>query len=152
MSRKLRAVAAVAALVTVGLTAPNATATTTSSHYFNLTKIYFDSPGSDSGTNASVNHEYFVVKNITKATHALTGWTVSDRQHHRYTYPKVSLGAGASIYVHTGKGSAVAHTRYWGLGYYVWNNTGDAATLRGPAGTVWDVCSYTAANDPVKTC
>jgi hypothetical protein len=38
------------------------------------------------------------------------------------------------------------------MAYYVWDNTGDAATLRGPAGTGQDTCSYTRADDQVKNC
>jgi len=145
------AAAALAAVLAVLVPAGQAQATTTG-HYFSIGGIYFDSPGSDTGTSASVNGEYFTVKNVTGAAHNISGWTVTDRQGHRYTFPGISVAKGAHITVHTGKGTNTTATRYWGLGYYVWNNDGDTATLRGPGGTTWDTCSYTAANDPVKVC
>ena len=32
-------------------------------------------------------------------------------------------------------------------GWYVWNNDGDTATLRGPAGNVRDRCSYSDSSE-----
>jgi hypothetical protein len=32
---------------------------------------------------------------------------------------------------------------YWGSGNYIWNNTGDTATLRNASGKTLDTCSWT---------
>ena len=141
------AVALVVAASTV-VSAPPAAATP----WWSITKIYFDSPGRDTGSNTSVNAEYVIIRNNTTVTHALTGYVLSDASSHRYTFGSYSLTPGAVVYVHTGKGTNSPHVRYWGLGYYIWNNTGDRATLRTGTGSFAASCSYTAANDPVKYC
>jgi hypothetical protein len=151
MIRKLLTITLSAVLVALGMSAITAPASASGS-YFVVAKIYFDSPGSDTGSNTSVNGEYFVIKNISSTSHVLTGWTVTDRQSHRYKFGSATLAPGTIVYVHTGMGTNGGRTRYWGLGYYVWNNDGDTASLRGPGGTVQDVCSYTAAQDPVTYC
>jgi hypothetical protein len=46
------------------------------------------------------------------------------------------------VQVHTGKGTNTSAHRYWGRSWYVWNNTGDTAYLRYPAGTTADTCSW----------
>lgn len=48
-------------------------------------KIYYDSPGSDTRSNTSLNAEYVQVKNSTSRGVSLKGWTVSDASNHRYT-------------------------------------------------------------------
>jgi hypothetical protein len=42
-------------------------------------KVYFDSPGSDRGSNSSLNAEYVVIRNGDNVAHSISGWTVRDR-------------------------------------------------------------------------
>jgi lamin tail-like protein len=66
-------------------------------------KVYFDSPGSDTGSNSSLNAEYVVIKNGDNVSHSISGWTVRDRAGHRYTFPDgFRLGAGKQAIIHTG--------------------------------------------------
>ena len=44
--------------------------------------------------------------------------------------------------IHTGKGANTQTDRYWGKSWYVWNNTGDTATLRDARGRLLDRCTY----------
>jgi len=55
------------------------------------------------------------------------------------------LGAGKTVMVHTGRGSSTTLNRYWGQDQYVWNNTGDKATLTSKSGTVVDTCKWSGA-------
>jgi hypothetical protein len=41
-------------------------------------KVYFDSPGSDTGSNSSLNAEYVVIRNGDDASHSVSEWTVRD--------------------------------------------------------------------------
>ena len=41
-------------------------------------KVYFDSPGSDRGSNTSLNAEYVVIRNGDDVSHSISGWTVRD--------------------------------------------------------------------------
>ena len=87
-------------------------------------KVYFDSPGSDRGSNTSLNAEYVVIRNGDDVSHSVSGWTVRDAAGHRYTFPDgFRLGAGKQATIHTGDGtsyttSARTHL-YWGRGWYV---------------------------------
>src|SRR3954470_17566405 len=69
-------------------------------------KVYFDSPGSDTGSNSSLNAEYVVIRNGDNASHSISGWTVRDRAGHRYTFPDgFRLSAGKQAIIHTGDAS-----------------------------------------------
>jgi hypothetical protein len=66
-------------------------------------KIYYDSPGSDTGSNASLNAEYVTVKNTSSTTRSLTGYTVRDKANHVYKFgtfegdPPFPLGKGRAV-------------------------------------------------------
>jgi Lamin Tail Domain len=128
----------IAAALTLGLAAPASAA-------IRITKIYFDSPGADTGSNISLNAEYVVIKNTGTTRKTLTGWTLRDASRHVYKFPTFRLGAGKSVKVHTGKGANTLGNLYWRSSSYIWNNDGDTATLKRHNGTVASRCSYTGA-------
>ncbi len=113
--------------------------------------VYYDSPGSDTGSNASLNAEYIKIKNTGSASKVLTGWRLHDNQHHRYTFDTFTLCGGCHVKIHTGSGTNTAKNRYWGSGTYIWNNTGDKATLVKPGGGIVDTCSW-GPSPPSKKC
>jgi Lamin Tail Domain len=115
-------------------------------------RIQYNAPGTDTNTNTSVNGEYVQIKN--HATHSviMTHWTLRDAQSHVYTFGTFTLAAGSYVNVHTGKGTNSTHVRYWGLGWHVWNNTGDTATLKNASGVVMDRCSWTGSTAGYTLC
>lgn len=139
--------------VLVGGVAVAADAATTPAVSF--TRIYFDSPGSDTRTNASLNAEYVRVRNNTGKAIQLKGWTIRDKANHVYTFKTQSLNSKASLYVHTGKGTdgkPNSPDRYQQSGNYIWNNTGDTATLKNASAKTIDTCAYTSKSDPATNC
>jgi hypothetical protein len=104
----------------------------------------YDSPGNDlPRTNTKLNAEWVRVKNFSSVTRSLSGWRIDDPQGHRYTFPTGSkLGPGQSVAIHTGTGSNTTAHKYWRASNYVWNNTGDTARFRTPAGTLIDSCKW----------
>ncbi len=114
--------------------------------------IQYDSPGSDSGSNTSLNAEYVVIKNIGTTSRSLTGWTVRDTASHVYKFGTFTLGAGKTVVLRTGKGTNSSTTRYWGQTWYVWNNAGDKAYLRNASGTSMDYCAWTSIGSGYKSC
>jgi hypothetical protein len=56
----------IAAALTLALASPASAA-------IRITKIYFDSPGADTGSNTSLNAEYVVIKNTGTTRKTLTG-------------------------------------------------------------------------------
>jgi len=122
----------------------------TASGAIKITRIQFDSPGADNGSNASRNAEWIRLRNTGDAARALTGWRVRDAAGHLYVFGTYTLAAGKTVTIHTGSGSNTARHRYWGSGSYIWNNDGDTARLRRPNGTLVDVCSYSGAGSVVN--
>jgi Lamin Tail Domain len=114
-------------------------------------KVQYNSPGTDTGSNLSLNSEYVVLKNTAGTTRTITGWTLRDATGHKYTFPTTRIAAANYLYVRTGRGTNTAHTRYWGNGYYIWNNSGDTAYLRNGSGTLIDSCKW-GSTGSVKYC
>jgi hypothetical protein len=114
-----------------------------------IARIYFDSPGADTGSNASLNAEWIRLKNTGSKGRRLTGWTIRDASGHTYRFGTFTLHAGTTVTVHTGSGSNSSGHRYWRLNNYAWNNTGETARLRNTAGTLIDRCSYSGAGSSV---
>jgi hypothetical protein len=138
---------ALAVAVPLGVAAPAQAASA-----IRITTIQYDSPGTDTGTNLSLNAEYVVVKNVSTTARSLTGWTLRDANGYVYTFPSTTLGAGKSITVHTGQGTVDPRHRYWGRTWYVWNNTGDTAYLRNASGGAVHQCGWTAVGTGSRTC
>lgn len=125
-----------------------------------ITKIYYDSPGSpDFGANSSLNGEYVQIKNTTRKAVSLKGWTLRDktsRADHVYTFGAFTLGTGKTVTVRTGKGRNTTTTRYWGRRggtlAYIWNQDKDTAYLRNASATLVDSCSYNSTRVDYKIC
>lgn len=115
-----------------------------------FTKAYFDSPGSDNQTNSSLNAEWVRVTNFSSVGKTLTGWTIRDVTGHVYRFPTFTLRAGASVRLHTGRGTNSRTDLYWRQDNYVWNNSGDTAILKNRAGTRIDTCAWSGAGDWVN--
>ncbi|MFC4065836.1 lamin tail domain-containing protein [Actinoplanes subglobosus] len=104
--------------------------------------VQYDSPGKDDRSNGSLNAEWIALVNTGATSVNLKGWRVDDAVR-TYTFDNVTIaGRGGVVYLHTGKGTDTATHRYWNSGNYVWNNTGDTATLRNRAGAVHDTCTW----------
>ena len=117
-----------------------------------LYKIYYDSPGSDRGSNTSLNAEYAQIKNSTSHGVSLKGWILVDESNHKYTFGTFTLGAGKTVTVRTGSGNDTASTKYQDRGWYVWNNTTDKATLKRASGAIQDTCAYNSSRTDYKVC
>ncbi|MFF7154778.1 lamin tail domain-containing protein [Streptomyces sp. NPDC008139] len=143
------AAVAVAAATAVVLVPVHAEAAAGSVH---LAKIYYNSPGADRRSNASLNAEYVQIANSTSKGVSLRGWTLTDASSHRYTFGAYTLGAHKTVTVRTGKGTDTAANRYQGKSWYIWNNDKDTATLKKASGAKVDVCSYNNARVAFKTC
>lgn len=114
-------------------------------------RAYYNSPGTDNRSNASLNAEYIMLRNTSGVVKVITGWTLRDKQNHVYKFPTTRINPGQYLTVHTGRGTNNAAHRYWGSGNYIWNNTGDTAYLRTPTGALVDYCSW-GATGSYKNC
>jgi hypothetical protein len=116
-----------------------------------IRSIAFDPPGSDTGTNDHLNQEWVRLDNPTGASKTLTGWTLRDAAGHTYVFPAVTVAAGNAVTVRTGRGTNTRTDLYWGSASYIWNNTGDTATLRNAVGSTVSNCTYGTGTSP-KSC
>ncbi|MEV5875528.1 lamin tail domain-containing protein [Streptomyces sp. NPDC052101] len=112
--------------------------------------VWFDSPGTDNRSNASLNAEWVQIRNTSGTAVSLSGWILKDAAGHRYVFPDVRIGAGKYMKIHTGRGSDTASDKYQGRRAYVWNNDRDTATLTRASGARVDSCSWTT-RDPSDT-
>lgn len=117
-----------------------------------IAKIWYDSPGSDTRTTASLNAEWVQIKNSTTKPVSLKGWTLTDASRHTYKFGTFTLKAGKTVTVKTGKGTNTATTLFQQRGAYVWNNDKDTATLRRSNDAVHDTCSYNSTRYDYKNC
>jgi hypothetical protein len=116
-------------------------------------KFYYNSPGTDTKANSQLNGEWFILKNVSATRMNLAGWRIRDVAGYTYTFASTFyLNPGATVKIHTGRGTNTSYHRYWGRAWYVWNNTGDKATLLNKAGTLKDTCAWTSAGAGYKSC
>ncbi len=91
----------------------------------------------------SLNDERVKITNTGSSSIDLSGYTLSDAAGHTHIFDDgFTLGAGDSVYVHTGSGSDDADDRYMGYGHEIWNDGGDTATVQTASGTTVDQLSY----------
>lgn len=105
-----------------------------------ITSFHANARGDD---NENVNGEYLRVCNVTTEAVDLAGYTLSDEGNHSFTLPSLSVPAGHTVKLHSGKGEHQADPArqlqvFLGSDGPIWNNDGDTATLRDPAGAVVD--------------
>ncbi len=125
MSRRF-AMLAVPMLVAASVVATTAQADAAGAIQFR--RFQYDSPGSDTGSNTSLNAEYFQLKNVTTRTFNLYGWTVRDAAGHTYRF-------SSSFYLRPGY-TVTVHKAY----------------LRTPSGTLVDYCAWTSIGAGYKYC
>jgi hypothetical protein len=116
-----------------------------------IARVSYDSPGDDTGSNASLNAEWVAIKNTGNRARQLRRWTLRDTAGHVFHFPRFTLRPGRTVKVHTGDGGRTRRHLYWGQEWYVWNNDGDRATLRNRNGRLIDRCSWDDGSG-VKAC
>src|SRR3954454_18580098 len=59
-----------------------------------ISRVQYDSPGSDTGSNSSLDQEWVRITNTGTTKRVLTGWTLRDTSRHVYRFPSFTLGPG----------------------------------------------------------
>jgi micrococcal nuclease len=78
----------------------------------------------------NVNDEYIEFRNKCAYDVDLTGWTVEDKAGHIYIFPNFIVPDKTKFTLHTGKGTDTANRLYWNRNTPIWNNGGDALTMK----------------------
>jgi hypothetical protein len=126
--------------------------TTPAASAIQISKVYYNSPGVDSTTNRSLNGEWVRITNTGTTARSLAGWAVRDAAGYAYKFGTFKLGAGKSVRLHTGRGTATATDRYWRKTRHVLGNARDTVALKRADGTVADRCSYAKATASYTVC
>ena len=96
--------------------------------------VRWDAPGRDRRSAASINGEYVQLRNTSRRAVSLRGWTLRDRHGHVLRFGRVTLRAGATVTIHTGKGRATASTLFWGRPDHLLPNRSGGLEVRDAAG------------------
>jgi hypothetical protein len=109
-----------------------------------ITRLNANAEGDD---RYNLNGEYVRICNISPQDVNLKGFSLCDREEHRYIFPRAFLKPGYTVLLFTGAGrdimKGVDQLRlYWGSAYPIWNNKGDQAFLRDPQGKLIDTVVY----------
>jgi len=139
-------------VMALGLAVTSSSPAQAAGYRMQIHEIYYNSPGPDTGSNSSLDAEWVQLHNTSGSWISLTGWTLRDAQGHVYKFGTYTIKAHGYVKIHTGKGANTQTDRYWGHSWYVWNNTGDTATLRTQLGGVIDRCGYTGSAAGYKIC
>ncbi|MGW2208493.1 lamin tail domain-containing protein [Streptomyces sp. NPDC001781] len=96
-----------------------------------ISRVQYDSPGWDDGSNRSLNGEWVEITNNSRHRVDLDGWRLTeDRRGVTYTFRDFSLGGHETVRVHTGIGRDTDSDVFQDRRNYVWDNRRDTATLR----------------------
>jgi hypothetical protein len=91
-----------------------------------ISRVQHDSPGFN---DRSLNKEWVDITNNSRRDVNLSGWTLSDRDGHTYTFRHYRLDGHSTVRVHTGFGHDTRHDLFQDRRSHVWNFR-DTATLR----------------------
>ena len=142
MSKIIRSFLIASLLATGILLSPSSQSSASAAYCIGIYRIYYNSPGTDTGSNTSLNAEWIQLRNRCSTSRSLTSWTVKDLAGHTYTFGSYTLGGGSYVKVRTGTGTNTATSRYQGRSWYVWNNDKDTAYLYSTTGVKIDTCYY----------
>jgi competence protein ComEC len=95
-----------------------------------ITGVHADAAGDD---RRNLNGEYALVRNTGRTAIDLAGWRLDAGDgSQRFTLPGYRLRPGATVRVHTGRGTTRAGHLFLGSSRPVWSNDGDTGTLVDP--------------------
>ena len=115
-----------------------------------ITRIQYNPPGADTGSNAHLNKEWVKIRNTADHSRSLVGWKLRDSDGH-LTFINVKLPANTTLTFHTGSGlDSFPHHRYWNFGTYIWSNNGDTAKITKRNGVAADKCHYSGGGRAVR--
>jgi hypothetical protein len=142
LSKVTRSILVASLLVAGIVVSPSFQAPASAAYCVGIYRIYYNSPGTDTGSNTSLNAEWIQLRNRCSTSRSLANAKIKDAVGHTYTFGTYTLGGGKYVKVHTGKGTDITAHRYQGRSWYVWNNDKDTAYLYNASGTRLDSCSY----------
>src|SRR6266540_6441438 len=99
MNKILRTVL-VASLFAAGMIAAQSSAPASAAYCVGIYRIYYNSPGSDTGSNSSLNGEWIQLHNRCSTSRSLTYAKIKDAAGHTYTFSSYALGGGRYVKVH----------------------------------------------------
>ncbi|MFF9128102.1 lamin tail domain-containing protein [Streptomyces sp. NPDC014889] len=106
-----------------------------------ISNVHLGSEGRDHRSHRALNQEWVAITNNSRQNVNLSGWTLSDRQGHTYTFRHFRLNGHATVRVHTGVGRDTRADLFQDRHHQIWDRR-DTATLRNERGRVVDTNSW----------
>ncbi|MEU6808975.1 lamin tail domain-containing protein [Streptomyces sp. NPDC046831] len=144
IARRLAAAVAAAGALVGAATLPATAADHAHPHHrehVQISNVHHDSAGRHHRSSHSLSREYVVLTNSGRHAVNLSGWTLSDRAGHTYTFHHYRLDGRSSVRVHTGFGRDTRTDLYQDRRNSVWDRR-DTATLRDNHRHVVDTVSW----------
>src|ERR1044072_4759076 len=110
MSKVIRSIL-IASLAAMGMILSPSQPSASAASCVGIYRIYYNSPGTDTGSNTSLNAEWIQLRNRCGTSGSLTNAKIKDAAGHTYTFGTYTLRAGKYVKVHTGKGTNTATDR-----------------------------------------
>nr|WSY51802.1 lamin tail domain-containing protein [Streptomyces sp. NBC_00886] len=111
-----------------------------------ISRVQYDSPGPEDGSNRSLNNEWVEITNHTRHSVNLDGWRLSNKHGQTYVFHHYRLDGHATVRVHSGVGRDSNRDVYQDRRNYVWDNRSDTATLRNDHRRLVDDTSWGGRN------
>lgn len=111
-----------------------------------ISRVQYDSPGWDNGSNDSLNREWVDITNTGRQGVNLDDWTLSGRDGRTYTFDHLRLGGRSTVRVHTGIGRDTGRDVFQDRRRYAWDNYADTASLRNDRNRLVDAVSWGGRN------
>jgi hypothetical protein len=106
-----------------------------------ISSVHLDSQNRGHRSNHSLNREWVEIKNNSRRSVNLSGWTLSDQHGHKYTFRHYRLDGRSAVRVHTGVGRDTRRDLFQDRRNQVWDRR-DTATLRNERGRVVDTLKW----------
>jgi hypothetical protein len=139
-------------LMTIGLVTMAGTPAQAAVYRIQIHEIWYNSPGPDTGSNSSLNHEWVQLHNTSGSYISLTKWTLRDKAGHVFVFGSYTIKPHGYVKIHTGHGGSTQTDRYWNRSWYIWNNTGDTAILKNQNGATIGKCTYKGTSQGYTYC
>ncbi|MFF7898483.1 lamin tail domain-containing protein [Streptomyces sp. NPDC007920] len=106
-----------------------------------ISDVHLNSEGRDHRSNRALNQEWVAITNNSRQNVNLSGWTLSDKHGHTYTFRHYRLNGRATVRVHTGIGRDTRTDLFQDRHNEIWDRR-DTATLRNERGRVVDTTTW----------
>jgi hypothetical protein len=95
MKKVIKSILIASLLATGVIFSPSSQSSASAAYCVGIYRISYNSPGTDTGSNTSLNAEWVQLHNRCSTSRSLTNWKIKDLAGHTYTFGSYTLAAAA---------------------------------------------------------